>query len=159
MKRGTAWPIAVAAILGLTIAANVWLIRVANGDPAFAIEPDYYRRAVHWDDEMAQRRHNAELGWSITPTLSLARENGVLNVELLDREGAPLAGANVDVVAVHNTRAATPLSARLTDGGRGLYHVALAADRPGLWQLRFDIRRGAERFTADLRVEAQGGGS
>jgi nitrogen fixation protein FixH len=159
MKRGTSWPIAIGGILGLTIAANIWLIRVANGDPTFAIEPDYYRKALHWDDELAQRRHNDALGWTVTPTLSLERRSGMLDVALRDRDGVPVTGASVEVVAVHNTRAADPVAARLAGDGRGHYRAALDTDRPGLWQLRFEIRRGAERFTADLRVEARGGGS
>ena len=159
MKRGASWPIAIAGILGLTIAANVWLIRVATGDPTFAIEPDYYRKAVRWDDELAQRRRNDELGWRVTPTLTRSGRDGRLDLTLTDRDGAPVAGARVDVVAVHNSRAAHPLSAQLSDDGRGVYHAALAADHPGLWELRFEIHRGGERFTADIRVEARGGGS
>ena len=29
-------------------------MRIANDDPSFAIEPDYYRKAVTWDSTLAQ---------------------------------------------------------------------------------------------------------
>ena len=73
MKRGTLWPVAVAGILGLTVAGNIWLIRVASGDPSFAVEENYYQRGVHWDDEMAQRARNIALGWKLAASLSPIR--------------------------------------------------------------------------------------
>ena len=56
MKRGLWWPIAVAAILATTVAANIWVMMIANDDPSFAIEPDYYRKALAWDTTLAQSR-------------------------------------------------------------------------------------------------------
>ncbi len=69
MNKGVGWPIGVATILVLVVAANVWVAIIANRDPSFAIEPDYYAKAVAWDSSMAQARHNATLNWSLTPTL------------------------------------------------------------------------------------------
>ena len=41
MKRGIGWPIAVTAILGATVAANIWVAVIANDDPSFAVEHDF----------------------------------------------------------------------------------------------------------------------
>ena len=65
MKPGMGWPIGVTVILGATIAVNLWVMKIANSDPSFAIEPDYYRKAVHYDSTMAQQRLNASLGWGV----------------------------------------------------------------------------------------------
>ena len=32
MKPGMAWPVGVAVILGVTVAANIWVMKVANAD-------------------------------------------------------------------------------------------------------------------------------
>lgn len=156
MRRGTRWPVAVVLILGACVAANVWIIRIANADPSFAVEPDYYQKALRWDDELAQRERNRALAWQLTPTLSsISPDSGVeLRVSLRDPLGAPLGNAIVSVVAMHNARAGEPLDARLHRSGSGDYVARLPMTRPGLWELRFDVRQGSDHFTARHRLEA-----
>ena len=52
-------------VLALTVAGNLWVMRIANADPSFSVEPDYYRKAVDWDSTMAQRARNEALGWQL----------------------------------------------------------------------------------------------
>ena len=68
MKRGSWWPIGITAVLATTVAANVWVATIASDDPSFAIEPDYYAKAIAWDSTLAQARTNATLGWRLTPS-------------------------------------------------------------------------------------------
>lgn len=159
MKRGTRWPVAVSLILGTCVAANVWIIRIANADPSFAIEADYYQKALRWDEELAQRERNRALAWELTPTLSsISPDSGAeLRVSLRDRTGAPLAGAEVVVQAMHNARAGEPLDGRLLRAGSGQYVARLPLKRPGIWELRFDVRQGTKHFTARHRIEAWAG--
>ena len=49
MKRGGWWPIAITGVLAATVAANIWVAKIASDDPSFAIEQDYYRKAITWD--------------------------------------------------------------------------------------------------------------
>ena len=46
MKREHLWPAGLTLILAITVAANIWVMRIASDDPSFAIEPNYYARAV-----------------------------------------------------------------------------------------------------------------
>ena len=156
MKRGLGWPIGMAVILVLTVAANVGMITLANDDPTFAVEPDYYQKAVRWDEAMAQERANDALGWRLEPSLSLAPDAPArLLVHVTDAAGAPLTGAVLTVQAMHNARAAQVFAATLapTDVA-GAYRAELPLRRAGQWELRFEVTRGAERFTARSRVEA-----
>ena len=41
MKAARLWPLALAAVLAITVAANFWLLWAANDDQRLAIEPDY----------------------------------------------------------------------------------------------------------------------
>lgn len=155
MKRGMMWPIAVAAILGTTVAGNFVVLYLANDDPSFAIEPDYYAKALRWDDEMAQERRNAELGWRLAPTLGPVTGGGAtLTVRLTDAAGAPLRGATLRVAALHLAHAAAIERATLVAGAGGEYTVRLPVAHDGQWELRFEATRGAERFTAVRRVDA-----
>lgn len=158
MKRGMQWPIAIAAILVLSSAGQILFAIVASRDQAFAVESDYYEKAVRWDDEIAQRRENSVLRWTVTPTLRLGAGSGdgALAVELRDSAGRAITGATVKVLAMHNARASRQLSATLSEVGDGAYHAPLPAQRPGEWELRFSVQRGGERFTVSERVAVAG---
>ncbi len=156
MKRGTGWPIAMGVILASTVGVNLWVAHLANSDPSVAVEPDYYDKAIHWDDHMAQVRQNEALGWTVAPSLSpiVADSGAQLQVALHDRAGRPLDGAQVAVTAVNNLTASEPLAATLTARGEGMYTVHLPMRQTGLWELRFDVKRGTDHFTADVRLDA-----
>lgn len=157
MKRGGAWPVAVSVILGLTVAANAWIIRLATSDPSFAIEENYYQRGVRWDEELAQRERNSRLGWRLLPSVSpIVRGTGAdLRVELRDARVMPIADAAIVVRAVHVARSAYPVEVTLRGDSAGRYHALVPIERPGLWELRFDVHRGADRFTATERLDAR----
>lgn len=161
MKRGIAWPVAVITILGLTVAANVWLIRVASADPSFAIEENYYQRGVRWDEELAQRARNRALGWKIETTL-LPIEPGrgaEVRIALHDSALAPIENASVNVKAMHVGRAHSPAVVTLLASAPGQYGARVPLERAGLWELRIEVQQGTERFTAterrDVRISRQ----
>lgn len=156
MKRGMQWPIGIALVLALTVGSNIWMAIIASSDEAFAVEPDYYRKAVHFDDEMALRAESARLGWSVRPELRLGTPSapGRLAVKVRDAAGAPVPGATVTLVAMHNARASRQLTATLADAGDGRYETALDAQRPGEWELRLMVTRGSDRFATRARIDA-----
>ncbi|MDP1859789.1 MAG: FixH family protein [Gemmatimonadaceae bacterium] len=156
MKHGMQWPLGIVAVLALSAGGQIWFAVVASRDEAFAVEGDYYNKAIHWDVELAQRQQNARLGWRIVPALQLdgGGGEGALSVELRDADGAPVTGADVQVLAMHNARAARQLSASLAEVGGGTYRTPLLARRSGEWELRFSVRRGTQRFSASERVDA-----
>ena len=156
MKRGAWWPIAMTAVLATTVAANVWVAIIASDDPSFAIEPDYYKKAVAWDSTLAQARQNATLRWLLVPTLGpIAAAGGMrLSATLTDSAGAPISGAVVRVAAMPVARADQVHEATLTASGAGEYGAQLDARVPGQWELRFDVRAGPTHFTNVARVEA-----
>ena len=157
MKRGTRWPVAVTAILGLTVAANIGLITIARQDPSFAVEENYYQRGLHWDDELAQRAHNEKLGWRLLATLApIERGRGAeLRVALRDAAIAPIPDASIVVRAIHVARANDPVEVTLKPSGSGEYRALVPLERAGLWELRIAVHRGAELYTAVERLDAR----
>lgn len=154
MTRGAGWPIAIGAILAITVAANFGVLYVADHDPSFVIEQDYYQKAVHYDDEMAQRERNQQLGWILTPSVAPLEAAGAnVVVRLTDSHGVPLTGARVRVAAVFNARAADVLDTTLIPRPDGAYAGRLPMHRAGEWELRFEASRGGERFTGVRRVD------
>ena len=145
-------------ILGATVVGNLYVMHLARSDPSFAVEADYYARAVHWDDELAQRRRNEALGWQLAPSLArVAGDSTFLRVHLADAAGRPLGGAAVAVEAFAVARSARVERATLAeapDEAPGAYAGRLRMAQPGLWELRVVATRDGARFTAVRRVEA-----
>lgn len=157
MKPGAWWPIGITGVLATTVAANLWVMRIANDDPSFAIEPDYYQKAITWDSTLAQARQDSILGWRLTPRLEVVAATGKTRISatLSDSLGMPISGAVVSVSALPVARASEVHAATLAAAGAGEYSGQLDAQRRGQWELRFDVRVGSARFTDVARVEAR----
>lgn len=156
MKPGMAWPVGVSVILGLTVAANLWVMKVANGDPSFAIEPDYYKKAVNYDSTMAQERTNATLGWIVGTQFAPIGDGKAtkLTVTLRDAQAVPLSGARVAIMTRFNARANDTLTAVLTEAQPGLYTAALPIAHTGEWEVRVDATRDGAKYSSSTRVTA-----
>jgi len=154
MNAARLWPIAIVGVLVVTVGANAVLLYQASDRDAAAVEPDYYRRAVAWDSTLAQRTRDAALGWRLAADLGVPGPEGTpLSVRLTDARGAVLADAAITVEAIHNAEGSRRLRAALRPGSDGAYVALLPLARRGLWELRFEVVRHGERFTAALRRE------
>jgi nitrogen fixation protein FixH len=154
MKAGMGWPIGVATILALTVTANIVVMRIANDDPSFSVEPDYYRKAVHFDSTMAQQRENLSLGWGFDAAIDSIGDgtHTRLSVRLRDASASPLPGARVAVMARFNARANDTLTAILEEKTPGTYVATLPIAHPGEWEVRVDATQGSQRFSTSSRV-------
>lgn len=155
MKPGMGWPIGVAVILGATVAANIVVMRLASSDPSFAIEPDYYKKAVAFDSTMAAESRSLTLGWSATSTIvaNATSDRPVVSVTLVDSLRQPIVGATVTITALANARANEVLSATLRESAPGRYDGTLAATFAGQWEVRVNAVRGAQHFTSSTRTD------
>ncbi|HET9133301.1 MAG TPA: FixH family protein [Gemmatimonadales bacterium] len=155
LRKDRIWPTIVVLLLGGNLALGVVLIRVANADPHFAVEPDYYRRAVQWDSTLAQAARNAALGWQWTPSLGAVRGDSVpMMLAIAGPDGAPVDGAQVTIEARAVAHANETIVDTLSAQGGGWYGASLPIRRTGLWELRVRAVRGDEVATTDLRLEA-----
>ena len=150
-SRGWYWPVGLAALLVGSAGANIALVVITSRDASFAVEPDYYAKALAWDETMAQQARNEALGWSLGLRVEPTGERGrmAVIVGLSDGAGAPLPGARIAIEALHNARASRVLTAILEPRGLG-YTALMPLARPGLWEFRVRATRGPDIFTATL---------
>lgn len=148
------WPWVPLGLLSATLLGLGSMAVIANRDPGFALERDYYQKAVHYDREMEQRAANARLGWSVASTLGPVdgRRTTTLDVQVHARAGL-VKGARVSVQALRNANASVVLEARCEETSPGRYHAALPLGHGGLWELRFVVEHGADRFTQVVRKD------
>lgn len=155
IRKDRVWPTIVLAVLGGYVAFGLIAARVASHDPNFAIEPDYYRKAVAWDSTLAQARRSAALGWRLTPTLGSISEGAApFTVDLRDSTGAVVMDARVSVEARPIAHADDVVRATLTARDDGAYATRLPLGRAGLWELHVDATRGADRYETTVRMDA-----
>lgn len=163
--RLRAWPGMIFVLLGVNAGVVGVTIYAAVTDRSFAVEPEYYRRALEWNQTARQRERNAALGWAVE-VASLTPRGAALHVgvRVKDRGGAPVSGAQVAVLAFAETRAGCRYEATLAEGEAGAYTGDLPATEPagGLWQVRVAVSRGGDLYTAavarplDGRPSAEG---
>jgi nitrogen fixation protein FixH len=159
MKKGWYWPFLLVGLLAAGVAANLYFLARAVGDPSFAVEPDYYAKALAWDAHQAQARENVELGWSVTLDVTpadLATGRARVVAKLTDRDGRSVPGAAVALTAFHNARAANVLTATLSETAEHDYAADVPIVRAGLWEFRVAATRGSETFTAVVDQDAPG---
>ncbi|HJL40864.1 MAG TPA: FixH family protein [Myxococcales bacterium LLY-WYZ-16_1] len=149
MKASITWPLIIVAFLALSVGANVALIYFASTDPSFAVEENYYEKAIHWDETAALRAASERLGWDVKLTSSPAR----LQIRLSDRSDEPVEGAWVEVKAFPNIRATQAVTGELRETRAGTYELEGSFLPAGIWEVRLKAERGDEVFVQTLRTE------
>jgi len=152
------WPVLIIGALVVHVVVSLLTVVVATSNPSYAVEEDYYQKALAWDARRAQERRNLELGWQldfeVAPPLD-AGSDPQLVVRLADNSGQPLDGASVAVAAFHNARADHIVRGSPAASGSGEYSCPLAIRRAGRWELRFTVDCDGERFTRTITRDIQ----
>ncbi len=153
-RTGWGWPVGITLLLTAFVGGNLYMMRVASDDPAFAIEPDYYRKAVDFDSTMALEQRSALLHWTATAAIERGAGRPMVVVALADSLKQPVSSAHVTVRARFNARANDVLSDTLAESAPGRYASQLDVRHAGEWELQIDARRGVEHFLTSVRAEA-----
>ncbi|MEO5799203.1 MAG: FixH family protein [Gemmatimonadales bacterium] len=156
IRKDRIWPTIVITVLTGTVVMGVVLGRVAIGDNHFAVEPDYYNKAVGWDSTMAQGKRNDSLGWQVIPRIGPIPPRGsvALELEIVDGRGEALTGARVSVEAMPIAYANRVVDRVLPPAELPGHYAAPVTMSPlGLWEFRVTATRADARFTANLRLE------
>ncbi len=151
-RRVWIWPAFVVGLLLIQVTISAVTLSVALSDRNFEVEPDYYSKALHWDELRAADVSRA--GWTAELSLGAKNDSGrALRLRLRDREGQPVANAAVNVLFFHHAHATERCLATLHPMGAGEYAGELALDRPGVWEFRCSIARAGDTLTYAHQIE------
>ncbi len=119
--------------------------------PSYAVEEDYYQKAIDWDLKRAQDRANDDLGWlfefEVTPP-ERPGDQPLVEVTLRDAVGVPLTGATIAIEAFHNSSATTSCALPSPQpASPGSTAPTMPMQRNGRWEMRFTVDRGGQEFT------------
>lgn len=158
-NAGSLWAWVPVLLLGSMLIGLGTLAYIAIDDPSFALEPNYYDKAVHWDQSQAARRESDALGLELALAPLTIASDGQVKLELTvnARGGSPFTGAEVRVVAFPNAFASQIAQVPLRETAPGVYTGELRHSVPGLWELRLAVKRGAASFQQVLRRDLSKG--
>jgi nitrogen fixation protein FixH len=160
--RAWRWPAMVIALLAGQVMLILVMAYVAVSDRSFAVEPDYYEKALHWDAAQKQSRTNERLGWIVQVAVSQQADllrNREIRCTVRDRSGSPIEGASVELLAFPHARGTERSKVTLDPQGAGCYSTSMRVARGGLWEFRIAARRGEELFTAVVRQQVNAPGA
>ena len=154
MNKGLFWILLVIGLLAGNGVAMAVLI-AESGDPSDRVLPDYYRRAVAYDDTIAALRASDELGWQVGSRLVAAAPGRArLAVTIADGAGAPVAGGSVEAEVRHRS-VGTPVAFALVEQAPGRYEVELPVAAVGLFVVDVRARRGEDHYAGHATVELE----
>lgn len=163
-KRGARLPwalVPVALLLSSAVGVGSMAV-IAARDPHFATEPDYYKKAIGWDQAQAQAASNQRLGYVVELPAAIefdAHGNATLSITVRDRLGQPLSGARVSAEAFANAYSGKLINLSFDEESAGHYRAKLSVSHPGQWVFRFACDSPGGHFTADLRADLSAGGA
>ena len=159
-KGSLRWPIAIVGIIALHAAGMVSVILVATRNPSFSVEPDHYQKALAWDKLAARRQASGLLGWKAEVSSDVELDGARtrrLACRIVDREGKPVTGATVTMLAFAHARGEERVRFDLRETEAGVYTARAPMARPGLWELRLSALRGPDLFTTTILHTAANG--
>jgi nitrogen fixation protein FixH len=151
-NSGNVWAWVPVMLLGSLLSGLGVMTYLALDDPHFALESNYYDKAVHWDRARAAARESNATGFSLE-LAPLLEASGVTEVSLTlrDRDGKPVQGAAVELEAFPNAYASRVARLSLREVAAGKYTAELRGAVLGLWELRVSATSGTAHFQQVLR--------
>jgi hypothetical protein len=153
---GRIWPAIIISFLCLNAAIVAITVYFAISDKSVATEPDYYAKALDYNETLRQRETNERLGWHLSPALRPTPDGRSMElaITLTDRIGAPLTGAAFDVIAFAGLRSGQRqhLTPRPTNTPAGEYTAPIRIDTPGEWCFRISATVGPDTFANEARL-------
>lgn len=140
----------------IVVAANGIMIHFALSTWSGLTTSEPYTKGLRHNAELAAEARQKALGWSAAHEFrDRGGGAGTLRLELRARDGAPLDGATVSALLVRPAQHGLDAEVALAPVGRGQYEGVVALPRPGLWEVRYRVRRGGDEFSAVARIEAR----
>ncbi len=140
------------AFFGAIIAVNVtFAVFAFQTFPGEDVRRSYLQ-GLNYNTTLADRRAQAALGWRSMTSLRPDPDGAVVEVTLLDRDGAAISGATVNGALQWPTTAQFDRALAFVPAGGGRYVARLGALEHGRWRLRAQAQgeSGALDFEAEL---------
>lgn len=127
------------AFFGVVVAVNMLMAHYAVSTFSGTVVDNSYVASQKYNGWLAQAERQDRLGWTTTFVLDTARRPEIT----VASSGAPLGGLAATGVAQHPLGRAPDVVLQFVTTGEGRLR-AVQALPPGRWQVRVEVRRGAD---------------
>lgn len=150
MSLGARWIAISVGLLVANVLVMIFLVLASNWSRPTVV-PQYYERAVAWDQQMADDELAKELGWK----LDLALSTEGVQVRALDGAGQPLGGAQITLRGFHRKTPTHRADATLVTDDHGQAQAVPAGwlATPGFYELDLAVKRGAVSYSVHRAVQ------
>ena len=129
------WPLGIVLSLMGVIGVNGFMWWKANEAPDVLVAPDYYAKAVHYEEVIQAESASQRQGWHSAITYQPAGEYPLLEVVLSDAQGAPLFGKSGVLKVYRPSDAHLDQELTLQEISPGRYTAQIPKMRTGLWKI------------------------
>ncbi|QQE10059.1 FixH family protein [Planctomycetota bacterium] len=133
------WAGIIVALLGGHMTIMIFAAYLALSDRSHAVMPNYYEKAVKWDQTKAERKASKELGWKVTYNFTDPDITGQRNmtVSVIDKDSNPIDNIIGDVQFFSHKQAGRQFAAAFQSN----QPVSVQLRESGLWT--FNLRSSA----------------
>jgi nitrogen fixation protein FixH len=150
-RRTWRWPLIIVGLLAAHVTGMVFAVVIATTDRSFVVLPNYYQRALEWDERKAATIATEHLGWQrslrIEPTAAAGKGRSV-TLRLVNASKQPIDGLHVRITAAPERKPDRVQTLDLKAAGDGCYVGPMIADVDGVWSFDIDAEHGSERYIA-----------
>jgi hypothetical protein len=147
------WPLIVVTFLIGHVLLMAIACTIAMRDKTFAVVPDYYGRALEWDQQKSAKIASGKLGWHVEVQAGRqvdARGRRTVSFVLTGAKGKPVEGATLEAVYFHHAHADqiqhVTLTADSNDPRRFTAQVPMAFE--GNWEFHFSVTARGQNFVS-----------
>ena len=157
-KRSASWwiPWLFVGFFGVVVMVNGIMLFFALDSWTGIETEEAYRKGLAYNEQIAAAEAQQQLGWSAELAVEQpAPGRAAIALELRDRAGGPVEGAEVTGQLLRPTLEGYDLTAPLTHSGPGTYSAELTLPLAGIWDLEIEVRhaRGTYRLTERLTLK------
>mgnify|MGYP001555754167 CR=1 FL=1 len=152
------WGSLVVGMLTLQVILGVVAITLATSDQSAAVIPDYYNKALAWDEQRAQREASQSLNWQLEfVETNYGKVGSGLQINIRNEQNQPVQIQSGSVQLYRHARAADVVVAPIAKADDGIIEVASCFPHLGVWQVELDvIDRDGNRFVESRRMDIVG---
>lgn len=154
-RRGSWIPWVFVAMFAVVLLANTAMVYVAASTWTGLETREHYRKGLEYNAALEAERAQAARGWQVAVDARAAGGTALLRVELRDRDGRALDGAEVTALLIRPTSDGHDFAVALDAAAAGVYAAEAAMPLPGQWDLRIEARHPAGDWQSIRRIVVQ----
>ena len=167
LKRGKYWPWIIVGMLVFHASVILGTIAYVSAQHDLYVEPDYYAKAIDWDNQRAIKEAVDTMGWSVDlhveESASIDKDqpgstsSRRVEVTIHDANEDPITRALVEIEAYHPAHASDRMNTVLLANPdiQGHYTSSVPMDIPGFWQINIAIRHQGIEAAVTKEIEIQ----